>query len=55
MSAVLILSLSACVRTKELTFRPITGADIFIKDGLICMTPDYFQHVLEAKIEESVP
>lgn len=42
--------LSGCART--IVMHPVTDKDIKMQDGWVCMTPDYIQEVMRAKIEE---
>ena len=46
----LILStiLSGCVSVK---LHPVTDKDVKMQDGWVCMTPEYIQEVMKAKIE----
>ena len=49
---VLLLSLSMLsIACKTIVMRPVTDKDIKMQDGWVCMTPEYIQEVMKAKLE----
>ena len=48
---VLTLSLSSCATRGEVALFPIEDNDIYYDGDNICMTPYYFNEVLQAKIK----
>lgn len=47
----LMLFSSGCVR-RQVILRPVIGTDLWVlEDGSICMSEDYFEEVIKAKIE----
>ena len=46
----LSIVLSGCART--IVMHPVTEKDIRVQDGWVCMTPEYIQEVMKARIEE---
>jgi hypothetical protein len=50
--AVLLLCLTALTGCKTIVLHPVTDKDIKMVDGYVCMSPEYVQEVMKARLDK---